>query len=109
MGRRFSVRKCLVKSKVGQGQARQWRVLIVSSVDSDRALENVYSVTTEAATQRQKSRRRVAKHARLPAITLKKIAVARPHQRRGRTFAGMLAVFQAGMNVQRIVVFMIRR
>ena len=50
MGRGAAIGESLIEREVRQGQARERRVQIVSRVDSDRAVENINAVTTQAAT-----------------------------------------------------------
>ena len=74
----LAVGVCLIEHEVGQGQARQRRLQVVTGVDANRAVEDVDAVMAQAATQGQESCRGVAEDTGLAAIALVEIHVASP-------------------------------
>src|SRR5882672_10553034 len=108
MLRGAAVGECLIQREVRQRQTGERRVKVVARVDADGAVENINSVTAQAAAPGQELSRGVAKDAGLAVIAFVKILVARPEQRVRRTLARVLPVFQTRMNVKRVVVFVIQ-
>src|SRR2546425_2996941 len=83
--------------------------MIVAAVEADGAIGNVNAVTPQPPAQGQKSSRRVAKNARLATIVFVELHIAQPEQGLRRALARMLALVQPGMNVEGIIVFIIKR
>src|SRR6266481_7101611 len=99
----------LIQSKVRQRQTSQRRLKVVAGVDADRAVKEINAVTAQAATPWQKRRRGVAKDTGLAVIAFVEVFVARPKQGLGRTLTRVFSFFQTCMNVNRVIVFVIKR
>src|SRR5438309_7503778 len=99
----------LIEREVRERQTAQRRMLIVAGVETDGTVEDIDAVTSESAAQRQKSCRRVTKHAWFAPIVFVKVHVARPEQRLRRAVAWVLAVVQARMNIERVIILVVER
>src|SRR6267378_5239338 len=100
-----AVGECLIQVEVGQRQTRERGLKVVAGVDADGAVEEINTMSAQAAAPGQELGGCVAKDAGLAVIAFVKILVARPEQRVGRTLARMFSVFQTRVNVERVVVF----
>src|SRR5215471_13842845 len=82
---------------------------VITSVNSNRAVDEINPVASKTPPQRKKRSRRMPKDTRLSAVALEKIHVPRPQQSLGRTIPGVLAAFEARMNIDRMLIFIIKR
>src|SRR6185503_15607019 len=109
MNRIAAISESLIEREVGQRQARERRMQVVSAVNPDGAVKDIDAVPSQTPAQREKRRRRMSEHTGFAVIALVKIHVSCPHQRKRRAIARMFALFESGMNVKGKVVFVIER
>ena len=109
MGRGVAVSKNLIQGEVRQRQAGQRRLKVVAGVDADGAVEEINPVTAQPAAPGQERGRRMAKDAGLAIVAFVETFVAGPEQSVRRTLARMFPIFQTGVNVKRVIVFVIER
>src|SRR5437868_1176688 len=103
----LAVGERLVEHEVRERETSQGRVVVIACVDADGAVRDVDAVAAQAAEEGKKGGRRVAEDAGLTAVMPVKIFVARPEQMASFGLARVLAVVQSGVNVKRVLVFVI--
>ena len=99
----------LIKNQVGQLQTTERRGVGETCVETDGAVRDVDAVPADAPAQRQQGHRRMAEDAGLARVVFEEILIARPEQDLCGCVARVLSLPQAGVDVERVLIFVLER
>ena len=99
----------LIKNQVGQLQTTERRGVGKTCVETDGAVRDVDAVPADAPAQREKRHGRVAEDAGLARVVFEEVLIARPEQDLCGRVARVLVVFETGVDVERVLIFVPER